>query len=122
MACVAHLANHLAYDLREYLDGLHCRAEAVYQFPIAITIFLGGFFLGRGVVERSPQGKSFREVRSNNFDVVGPGSLDDQLDARGGRCCLSRRRYEENKCVRVLVFRVGRDRVSERRTGVQSTN
>jgi hypothetical protein len=56
MACVAHLAHHLVYDLREYLDNIHCRAEAVYQFPIPITIFLEGFFLGRGVVEGSPLG------------------------------------------------------------------
>jgi hypothetical protein len=59
MACVAHLANHLAYDLKEHLDGLHCRAEAVYKFPIAITILLGGFFLGRGVV---------RTIASREFD------------------------------------------------------
>ena len=51
MACVAHLADHLGNDLREHMDDLHCRAEAVYQIPIAITIFLEGFFLGHGVVE-----------------------------------------------------------------------
>ena len=35
MACAAHQANHPPYDLREHLDNLHDRAEAVYQFPIA---------------------------------------------------------------------------------------
>jgi len=43
MACEAHQADRLAYDPRERLDGRHCRAEAVDQSPISLTIFLKGF-------------------------------------------------------------------------------
>ena len=39
-----HLADGLADDARECLKDLDCGAEAVYQFPIVIAIFLEGLF------------------------------------------------------------------------------
>jgi hypothetical protein len=44
MACVAHLADGLTNDVRECLKDLDCGAEAVYQFPIVVAIFLEGLF------------------------------------------------------------------------------
>ena len=44
MACVAHLADGLANDVGECLKNLDCRAEAVHQFPIVITVLLEGLF------------------------------------------------------------------------------
>ena len=40
----AYLAGGLANDVRERLKDLDCRAEAIDQFPIIISIFLEGFF------------------------------------------------------------------------------
>jgi hypothetical protein len=39
-----HLADGLANDVREGLKDLDCGAEAIYQFPIVIAIFLEGLF------------------------------------------------------------------------------
>ena len=44
MACVTHLADGLANDVRECVKDLDCRAEAVYQFPIVLAISLEGLF------------------------------------------------------------------------------
>ena len=44
MACAAHLADGLANDVRECMKDLDCGAEAVYQFPIILAIFLEGLF------------------------------------------------------------------------------
>ena len=39
-----HLTDGLANDVRECIEDLNCRVEAVYQFPIVIAIFLEGLF------------------------------------------------------------------------------
>jgi hypothetical protein len=39
-----HLADGLANDVRERLKDLDGGAEAIYQFPIVIAIFLEGLF------------------------------------------------------------------------------
>ena len=38
MVCTTYLAHDLAQDTRESVKDVHCRAEAAYQSPIAITI------------------------------------------------------------------------------------
>lgn len=44
-ACVAfHLADCLANNIGECLKDLDYGAEAVYQFPIVVTILLEGLF------------------------------------------------------------------------------
>ena len=44
MACVAHLADSFANDVRECVKDLYGGAEAIDQFPILITIFLERLF------------------------------------------------------------------------------
>ena len=44
MACVTHLVDGLANDVRERVKDLDCGAEAVYQFPIVLAIFFEGLF------------------------------------------------------------------------------
>ena len=44
MEFVAHVADGLANDVRECLNDLDSGAEAIYQFPIVIAIFLEGLF------------------------------------------------------------------------------
>jgi hypothetical protein len=44
MGYVAHLADGLANDVRECLKYLDRGAEALYQFPIVIAIFLESLF------------------------------------------------------------------------------
>ena len=39
-----HLADGLANDVRECLNNLDCGAEAVYQLPIIISVFLESLF------------------------------------------------------------------------------
>ena len=39
-----HLADSLANDGRECLKDLDCGAEAIYQLPIVVAIFLEGLF------------------------------------------------------------------------------
>jgi hypothetical protein len=51
MACVAHLADGLANDIRECLKDFNRGTEALYQFPIIITIFVEGLFSLRKELE-----------------------------------------------------------------------
>jgi hypothetical protein len=44
MGYVAHLADGLANDVRECLKYVDRGAEALYQFPIVIAIFLESLF------------------------------------------------------------------------------
>jgi hypothetical protein len=44
MACVADLADSLANDVQECLKDPDSGAEAVYQFPIVVAIFLESLF------------------------------------------------------------------------------
>ena len=97
MDCVTH---HAKYP-RERLKNLHCRAEAVYQSPIAITVFLESLLPSLEKLEDSfwriqlfERGSKWilREVYPSHFGVISQG-IDDQLDVRGGRS-----RRHDDKC------------------------
>ena len=44
MACLTHMTDGLANDVRECVKDLDCGAEALYQFPIVLAIFFEGLF------------------------------------------------------------------------------
>lgn len=103
MDCVTHQADCLAKDPRERLKNLHCRADAVYQSPIAIAVFLESLLPSLEKLEdsfwrirlfESNSEWILREVYPSHFGVIGQG-IDDQLDVRGGGCCLTSRRHDD---------------------------
>ena len=106
MICVTHQADRLAEDTRESLENLHCRAEAAYQSPIAIAVFLEcllppleklkNSFRRIRLFERGSK-CILRKVYSGYFGVVSQG-IDDQLDVGSGGCCLASRRHEDDGC------------------------
>ncbi len=118
LACVAHVADHMANDPRECMNDLHCKTKGVYQFPISVTIFLEGLCsileeledrAGRIRLFESGSKGSFREVYPSEFCVVGQGGIDYRLDVKSGRCrwgFLCSRRHEDNGGVDNLAFRV----------------
>ena len=92
---MAHLANGLANDVRECLKDLDYGAEAVYQFPIVVTVFLEGLFsfmeeledrLERIRLFESGSKGGFREVCRSKLGVVGQGGIDDRMDGISGGC------------------------------------
>ena len=118
LACVAHMADHMANDPREGINDLHCKAKGVNQFPISVTIFLEGLCsileeledrAGRIRLFESGSKGSLREVYPSEFCVVGQGGVDYRLDVKSGRCrwgFLCSRRHEDNGGVDNLAFGV----------------
>src|SRR5258708_36636041 len=116
LACVAHMADHMANDPREGINDLHCKAKGVYQFPISLTIFLEGLCsileeledcAGRIRLFESGSKRSFREVCPREFCIVSQGGIDYRLDVRSGRCgwrFLGSRRHEESVDGQNLAF------------------
>src|SRR5713226_5435370 len=112
------MADHMANDPRECMNDLHCKAKAVYQFPIPLTIFLEGLCsileeledrAGRIRLFKSGSNWCFREVCPSELCIVGQGGIDYRLDVRSGRCrwcSLCSRRHEENGGVNNLAFGV----------------
>jgi hypothetical protein len=62
------------------------------------------------------------EVYSSNFGVVGQG-IDDRLDGRSGKCCLSSQRHKEDGLDGLFKFLGSEGMVQgERRTIMQGIN
>ena len=86
-----HLADGLANDVRECLNNLDCGAEAVYQLPIIISVFLEGLFSFMeeledrveriGLFESDSKG-GFREVCPSKFGIIGQGGIDERTGGR----------------------------------------
>jgi hypothetical protein len=118
LACVAHIADRITNDPREFINDLHCKAKGVYQFPISVTIFLEGLCsileefedrTGRIRLFESDSKRSLREVCPSEICIVGQGGIDYRLDVRSGRCgwrFLCGRRHEESGGVDDLAFGV----------------